>query len=264
MWTSTRAFAGLALAAALLAGACASDDGSGVTGAAVGGNGASSGRDNVPGEQETEPTPPPPKIPVFAGLILVPDSFQLSSDPAASSSAKSKILTVMARMSTGQQFPTGVTWQASPTGRVILGAANTVSVVPGAPAGLVTLTASSGSITATASVLIVPRVLTVSGVSVSVPAASLYVPHQNGNGLPDLPHNTRLTATVAMSDGSTTSDVTWTSSNGAIAQVDASGYVAARSVGTAEIVATSTQAPTLSARCLVTVTAKGIVDVILD
>ncbi|HEY9899411.1 MAG TPA: Ig-like domain-containing protein [Pantanalinema sp.] len=265
MWTSTRGLLGASvLLVALLAGACTSDDAPVLTGTIVGGNGGATGRDEAPGDEGADPTPPPLQLPVLAALILVPDSFQLSSDPSAPASARSKALTVLARMSTGQQFQTGVTWQASPAGRVSLGGANTVSVVPGAPGGLVTLTASSGSITATASVLIVPRVLTVSGVSVSATTASLYVPDRNGGGLADLPPHMRLSATVTMSNGSTTSDVSWASTDQTVAQVDSAGYMAARGVGTAEIVATSTQDGARSARCVVTVTAKGIVDVALE
>ncbi|MNL88331.1 Bacterial Ig-like domain (group 2) [compost metagenome] len=67
-----------------------------------------------------------------------------------------------------------------------------------------------------------------------------------------------------MSDDSSTRDVTWTSANEAIAQVDGAGYVVARGVGTTEIVATSAQDAAKTARCVVTVTAKGLVDVELE
>jgi hypothetical protein len=263
MWTSTRGAGAALLLAALLIGACATDDGPGIVGT-IAGSGGTNGRNQPADNEGTDPTPRPVETPVLAGLILVPDSFQLSSDPSSPVSAKSKTLTVLARMSAGQQFATNVTWQASPANRVTIGGGNTFSVVPDAPGGQVILTASSGSITATASVLIVPRVLTVSGVSLSATTVSLYLPNQSGGGLADLPHYKRLTATVTMSDDSTTSDVTWTSTDPSIAQVDAAGYVAARGVGTAEIVATSNQNGAKTARCVVTVTAKGIVDVALE
>lgn len=270
MWTSTRRGLGAAaLLLALVAGACTADDDPGLLGSvggAPGTGGSSANPSPTPEPQDpgADPTPTPVPVPVLAGLILVPDSFQFSSDPAAPLSARSKTLTVLARMNTGQQFATDVTWQATPAGRVTIGAGNVFTVVPGAAGGVVTLKASSGSISATASVLIVPKVLTVSGVSLSATAASLYVPDAFGGGLPDLPHRMRLTASVTMSDGSQTSDVTWASTNQAVAQVDASGNVTAQGVGTAEIVATSAQDGARSARCVVTVTARGLVDVVLE
>lgn len=267
MWMSTR---GVLLASLMLTalglGACAAgDDGPGITGTVSVGSGGASDRDDVAQAEPPDPTPPPLQKPVLAGLIIVPDSFQLSSDPAATPSARSKLLTVMARMNTGQQFPTSVTWQAFPNGKVnVAGSTNAVSVVPGAAGGVVILTASSGSVMATASVLIVPRVLTVSGVSVSATTASLHAPDQVGASLPDLPHRTRLNAIVTMSDGSTTSDVTWSSTNEAIAVVDSTGLVTARAAGSAEIVATATQGTAYSARCALTVKAEGLVSVDLE
>ncbi|MNX90460.1 Bacterial Ig-like domain (group 2) [compost metagenome] len=106
--------------------------------------------------------------------------------------------------------------------------------------------------------------MTLSLIHISETAASLYLPAQDGTSLPGLPHQLRLTATVTMSDDSSTRDVTWTSANEAIAQVDGAGYVVARGVGTTEIVATSAQDAAKTARCVVTVTAKGLVDVELE
>lgn len=260
MWMSTRATA-LALLVLVLC-ACAADED--LAGTLVrSGSGAAQQDGATPGPT-ADPSARPAEQPVLAGLVIVPDSLQLSSDPAEPFSARSRTLTVMARMSTGQQYPTSVTWQAAPDGLVSIGAFNALSTVPGTGGGLVTLVASSGSVSATASVRVVPRVLSVSQVSLSETAFSLDAPSAAGGRLSHLSYDRRLFAIVTMSDASTTTDVSWSSSDEAVAGVDASGLVTARGAGSAEIVARASQAPAILARCQVTVKASGQVDMSLE
>lgn len=262
MWMSTRATALALLLLALCA--CTGSEEADLAGTLVrNGAGLDQQAEATP-EPTDDPTPRPAEQPVLANLVIVPESLQLSSDPAEPLSARMRALTVMARMSTGQQYPTSVTWQAAPDGLVSFGAFNALSAVAGTGGGLVTLTASSGSVRATASVRVVPGVLLVSRVNLSEPAVSLYEPSATGGTLPHLPTVRRLVATVTMSDGSTTTDVSWASSDETVAGVDASGLVMARGSGSAEIVARASQAPAMLARCQVTVQAIGQVDMILE
>ena len=133
-----------------------------------------------------------------------------------------------------------VTWTLQ-SGQAIL-SGNTITM---ADAGTATLTwedstgAFSGSLTVTAVVLVT---------SVTVDPTSATI---------DPGTTTTLTATVAPANA-TTSDVTWTSSNPAVATVDATGLVSGVAAGTAVITATAHDGSQVSGSSTITVTAAPI------
>lgn len=136
------------------------------------------------------------------------------------------------------QTLSSVTWAASNTAVATISAAG---LATGVAQGSTTITATSGSISGTAT-------LTVSGaslVSIAVNEASASV----GAGLTD-----QFSATGTYSDGSTKtlSSVTWSSSNQTLATVSSGGLVTGKAAGSVTITATS---GTISGTANLTVTA---------
>lgn len=210
------------------------------------------------------PTPSPTPTPVLQALNIVPSSFSLSSDPVANFDQRAMLLALVGTMSDQRQLSTTATWTASPAGRVTINSAGYVSVIANAPAGPVTITASSGSITAQAIATITTRPLTVSYVDLSPSELSLYKPAANGSSLPEFPSKSQLSPTVVMSDLSTTSAVTWTVSDPSIATVSLTGLVSTLGAGACVIEAKSQADPTKKAACQLTVSAKGAVSVTVE
>lgn len=215
-------------------------------------------------ETSPAPTPSPTPVPVLKSLAIVPSSFNLSSDPMASFDQRAQALALVATMSDQRQVSTTAVWTASPPGRISVSAAGYVQVVPNAPAGPVTITASSGSITAQAIATITTKPLTVTYVELLPTSLSLYKQAANGTSLPEYPSKAQLTPTVVMSDQSTTSAVTWVVSDPSIATVSLTGLVTALGSGSCVIEARSTQDPLKKATCELTVSAKGAVSVTLE
>lgn len=224
---------------------------------------ASPAPSSTPTPQPT-PTPTPTPAPVLQAIAVVPASFTLSSDPLANFDQRGTTLAVIATMSDARQFATSASWTATPTGRVTINAAGYVTVVPNAPAGQVTITASTGSLTAQAIATITTRPLTVSHVELSPTTLSLYKPAANGTSLPEYPSKAQLYPSVVMSDQSTTSAVTWSVSDPSIATVSVAGLVSALASGSCRIEAKSSSDPLKTAACELTVSAKGAVSVTLE
>lgn len=208
----------------------------------------------------TSPSPTP--APTLKSLMLVPSEVSLSSDPAATNRGTN--LAVVATLSNDQQISTSVTWSVSPAGLVTVNDWGYVSALSGAPSGTATVTAASGSIQATASVHVTAKLLTVDSVALSSPALTLYAPASDGLNTADLPTTAQLGAVVTMSDASTTSAVTWSSSNPQVARIDSTGLVTTVGAGSALLSATSTQDASKAASCNLTVKAQGLVDVTVE
>ena len=131
-----------------------------------------------------------------------------------------------------------VTWSSSNKAVAIVDANGKVTAVA---AGEATITAKAGRITATCEVTVEKKVIAVEGISLNRTSAALV----EGETL-------TLVATVTP-DNATDKTVTWSSSNAAVAAVDATGKVTAVTVGAATITA---KAGEITATCVVTVEKK--------
>ena len=107
---------------------------------------------------------------------------------------------------------------------------------------VITVTTADGGFEASCTVTVVPEVTPVTGVTLDRTALSLTV----GN-------SGQLTAAVALA-GASSKSVTWSSSNPAVAEVDAAGKVTAKSAGTA-VITVLTADGGFTASCTVTVSA---------
>lgn len=210
------------------------------------------------------PSPSPTAVPVLQSLTVVPASFTLSSDPMASFAQRDMALALVATLSNGRQVSTSASWSASPAGRVSVSSTGYVSAIVDAPSGPVTLTASSGSITATAIATITSRALAVSYVTLAPNALTLYKPAANGSSLPEYPTHAALSPTVVMSDLSTTSAVAWSVSDPSVATVSLTGVVSALAAGACTVEARARSDASQKAACQLTVTAKGAVAVTVE
>ena len=133
-----------------------------------------------------------------------------------------------------------VTWSSNDTAVATVDATGKVTAV--AP-GTATITAKAGEKTATCTVTVKAKIIEVTGITLDKTTATLTV----GDNL-------TLTATVAPANA-TDKTVTWTSSDAAVATVDATGKVTAVKAGTATITANAGEK---TATCTVTVNAKTI------
>lgn len=133
-----------------------------------------------------------------------------------------------------------VTWTSSDTAVATVDANGKVTAV--AP-GTATITAKAGEKTATCTVTVKAKIIDVTGITLDKTTATLTV----GDNL-------TLTATVAPANA-TDKTVTWTSSDAAVATVDATGKVTAVKAGTATITA---KAGEKTATCTVTVNVKTV------
>lgn len=216
----------------------------------------------TPTPAPASPTPTPK--PVLQSLAIFPATFTLSSDPNANFNESRILLSVVGTWSDSQQAATTATWTADPAGRVTVNSAGHVTVLANAPAGPVTLTAASGSLTAQAVATITARPLTVAYVELMPTSLELFKPAYNGTNLPEYPTKAQLYPTVVMSDLSTTSAVTWSVSNPSVATVSLSGLVSSLGSGSCTISAKAASDPLKKATCELTVSAKGAVSVTLE
>lgn len=210
------------------------------------------------------PTPTPTPVPVLQSLSIFPANFTLSSAPNANFDQRGIALALVGTLSNSQPITTTANWTATPVGRVNVNSAGYVTVVPNAPGGQVTITASSGSISAQAIATITTATLTVSYVELLPTSLSLYKQAANGTSLPEFPAKAQLYPTVVMSDLSTTSAITWSVSDPSIATVSLTGLVTALGAGACTIEAKSSADPLRKATCQLTVSAKGAVSVTLE
>ena len=132
-----------------------------------------------------------------------------------------------------------VTWESSNTSVATVDVSGLVTAVS-AGTTTITVTTEDGDKTATCEVTVTAATVPVTGVTLNKTSTSLYVGDTE-----------TLTATVAP-DNATDKDVTWTSSDSAVATVDQNGLVTALARGTAVITATTADGGK-TASCTVTV-----------
>lgn len=161
-----------------------------------------------------------------------------------------------ADIATGQQFPivatvniesglnTNVTWSTSAS------AVATVSqsgVVTGVAFGTTTITATSVADVALKGLTVINVVPVVRNVTVSPPAASLFI------------NNTQQVTATVTAESNLPTTVTWRSSNPSVATVSASGLITAVALGSVSITALSTADTTKRASAAITVNARPVV-----
>lgn len=210
----------------------------------------------------TSPTATP--TPTLQSLLISPAEVTLSSDPAAAPTSRGINLAAIAVYSNGEQVTISAAWSASPAGLVAINAWGYMNAIANAPSGNATVTASSGSIQATASVRVNAKPLTVTSVALTSVGQTLYAPATDGLNTAGLPTSAQLVAVVTMSDNSTSSAVTWSSSDDLVARVSGSGLVTSVGAGSATLTAQAAQDPSKSASCPITVKAQGLVDVTVE
>lgn len=265
MSTSSRPWSRLALvglSAALVA--CSGEEGPLITG----GNRPAETHEDPSATPTSAPTPgptaSPTPIPTLQALLISPSEISLSSDPAAPGPSRGTNLAVIAVMSNQQQVSTTALWSAAPAGRVSVNDGGYVSAIANAPTGTAIVTASSGSIVATASVRVTAKPLTVKSIALSSTGLVLYAPAWDGLDTAGLPTSAQLTAIVTLSDDSTTNAVTWSSSNDLVATVSAGGLVTSLGAGSATLTAQAAHDPLVKTTCPITVKAQGLVDVTVE
>ncbi|HEY9856866.1 MAG TPA: Ig-like domain-containing protein [Stenomitos sp.] len=210
------------------------------------------------------PSPTPTPSPTVTGLMIVPSNVMLSSDPSALPSSRAINLAAVAVLSNNQQVSATVLWSVSPPGLVSINNAGYVSAIDNAPSGTATVKATSGALQATAIVQVTGKPITVDSVSLSSTGLTLYAPAADGLNTAGLVTTAQLSAEVTMSDLSTSSAVTWTSSNDEVATISPSGLVTTVGAGTATLTAHATQDSSKTATCPITVKAQGLVDVTVE
>ena len=186
-----------------------------VTGTSVGSATVTATQAGVSGATTVNVTPA-----VLTSIVVTPTGPSIANGTAVQ-------LTATGTLSDGttQDLTHSASWTSAPAGFVTV-----------APSGLVTGTAvGSATITATQAGVSGATTVTVTGAILTSIVITPANPTLNVNG------TVNLTATGVFSDGSTQNlknTVSWTSSNVAIANVEPSGLVKARQVGTATITAT--------------------------
>ena len=142
-----------------------------------------------------------------------------------------------------------VTWKSSNTSVATVSSSGLVTAKGGGTATITASTADGSNLRATCEVTVNQPA---TGISLNKTTASLVVDK-----------TLQLTATVSPSNANNKT-VAWTSSNTAIATVDNTGLVTAKSVGSATITATTSDGTNLSASCKVTVTPQLATDIALN
>lgn len=210
------------------------------------------------------PTASPTPVPTLQALLIDPSAVSLTSDPAVTGPSRGINLAAIAVMSDQRQIATTVAWSIAPPGLVSINDGGYVSAIANAPSGTAIVTASSGSIHATASVRVTAKPLSVKYVTLSSTGLTLYAPAWDGLNTAGLLTSAQLSAIVKLSDDSTTNAVTWRSSNDQVATVSASGLVTTVGAGSATLTAEAAQDPSRTASCPITVKAQGLVDVTVE
>lgn len=170
---------------------------------------------------------------LVTGVTLKPTSLSLFTGDTA---------TLTATVEPSNATNKNVTWESSNKSVATVDANGLVTAVSAGTA-TITVTTEDGTKTATCAVTVKAATVSVTGVTLSQTQASLYSNHT--------PSTLTLTATVAPDDA-TNKAVTWTSSNNAVATVDANGLITAVAPGTATITVTTVDG-SFTATCTVTV-----------
>ena len=134
-----------------------------------------------------------------------------------------------------------VTWSSSNTSVATVDQNGKVTAKAVGTANITATTTDGSNLSATCKVTVTSSTVLATGISFNKPSMSLAV----GN-------TETLVATVTPSNA-TNKNVTWSSSNTSVATVDQNGKVTAKTVGTANITATTTDGTNLTATCQVTV-----------
>ena len=134
-----------------------------------------------------------------------------------------------------------VSWESSNTSVATVDQNGKVTAKAAGTANITATTTDGSNLSATCKVTVTSSTVLATGISFNKPSMSLAV----GN-------TETLVATVTPSNA-TNKNVTWSSSNTSVATVDQNGKVTAKTVGTANITATTTDGTNLTATCQVTV-----------
>jgi uncharacterized protein YjdB len=162
-----------------------------------------------------------PVTPTLQSLAVTP-----ASPTAVVSSTQQFKATGTYSNSTSQDLTTSVTWTSSNTGVATIVASGLATTVT---EGSTTVTATLGSVAGHTTLIVAGATLVSIAVTPAAPTLACDISQQ-------------FTATGTFSDSSTqnlTSSVTWSSSDSAVALVNAAGVVATEAQGTATITATS-------------------------
>lgn len=194
-----------------------------------------------PKEEPLPPTPPAPTTVSVTGVSLNKTSLSLVEGGSES---------LTATVSPDDATNKAVSWKSSDTGVATVDGSGKVTAVK-AGSTTITVTTTDGGKTATCSVTVTSKTVSVTGVKLD-----------NGKLELKAGETAQLTATVEPSDASDKS-LEWTSSDAKIATVDASGKVAAVGVGSATITV-KTKDGGKTATCAVTVAPVAVEGVTVD
>ena len=194
-----------------------------------------------PKEEPLPPTPPAPTTVSVTGVSLNKTSLSLVEGGSES---------LTATVSPDDATNKAVSWKSSDTGVATVDGSGKVTAVK-AGSTTITVTTTDGSKTATCSVTVTSKTVSVTGVKLD-----------NGKLELKAGETSQLTATVDPSDASDKS-LEWTSSDAKIATVDASGKVTAVGVGSATITV-KTKDGGKTATCAVTVAPVAVEGVTVD
>ena len=194
-----------------------------------------------PKEEPLPPTPPAPTTVSVTGVSLNKTSLSLVEGGSES---------LTATISPDNATNKAVSWKSSDTGVATVDGSGKVTAVK-AGSATITVTTTDGSKTATCSVTVTSKTVSVTGVKLD-----------NGKLELKAGETAQLTATVEPSDASDKS-LEWTSSDAKIATVDASGKVTAVGVGSATITV-KTKDGGKTATCAVTVAPVAVEGVTVD
>ena len=183
-----------------------------------------------PKEEPLPPTPPAPTTVSVTGVSLNKTSLSLVEGGSES---------LTATISPDNATNKAVSWKSSDTGVATVDGSGKVTAVK-AGSATITVTTTDGGKTATCSVTVTSKTVSVTGVKLD-----------NGKLELKAGETAQLTATVEPSDASDKS-LEWTSSDAKVATVDASGKVTAVGVGSATITV-KTKDGGKTATCAVTV-----------
>ena len=194
-----------------------------------------------PKEEPLPPTPPAPTIVSVTGVSLNKTSLSLVEGGSES---------LTATISPDNATNKAVSWKSSDSGVATVDGSGKVTAVK-AGSTTITVTTTDGGKTATCSVTVTSKTVSVTGVKLD-----------NGKLELKAGETAQLTATVEPSDASDKS-LEWTSSDAKIATVDASGKVTAVGVGSATITV-KTKDGGKTATCAVTVAPVAVEGVTVD
>lgn len=194
-----------------------------------------------PKEEPLPPTPPAPTTVSVTGVSLNKTSLSLVEGGSES---------LTATVSPDNATNKAVSWKSSDTGVATVDGSGKVTAVK-AGSTTITVTTTDGGKTATCSVTVTSKTVSVTGVKLD-----------NGKLELKAGETAQLTATVEPSDASDKS-LEWTSSDAKVATVDASGKVTAVGVGSATITV-KTKNGGKTATCAVTVAPVAVEGVTVD